>query len=99
MAEESAAKKIGRNRPPRVHITYDVETEGAQELKEIPFVMGVLADLSGDRPDDLSDEELARRDQGEMGDRKFREVDGNTFDQFMKAKKPRVTMEVDNTLT
>src|SRR5262245_38001775 len=99
MSTESAQKKIGRNRPPRVHIEYKVETGDATELKEIPFVMAVLADLSGDRPDDLDDVELAKRDLGEIADRKFREVDGNSFDKFMKAKKPRVTLEVDNTLT
>lgn len=96
---ESSADRIARNRPPRVHIGYKVETGDATELKEIPFVMAVMADLSGDRPDDLSDEELAKRDLGELGDRKFREVDGNSFDKFMKAKKPQLSFEVDNTLT
>src|SRR5215470_14900988 len=96
---DSAQDKIGRNRPPRVHINYKVEVGDATELKEIPFIMGVMADLSGDRPDDLSDEELAKRDLGELGDRKFREVDGNSFDKFMKAKKPQLSFEVDNTLT
>jgi type VI secretion system protein ImpB len=89
MGRESSQKSIGRNRPPRVHITYDVEVGDATELKEIPFVMGVLSDLSGDREEDLP----------EIGDRKFTEVDSDTFDRFLKSQKPRVAMEVENTLT
>ncbi len=89
MGAESSQKKIGRNRPPRVHITYDVETGDATELKELPFVMGVMADLSGDRAEEMAP----------VGERKFSEVDANTFDKFMKGQKPRVAFEVDNTLT
>jgi len=89
MGLESHQKKLGRNRPPRVHITYDVETGDATELKEIPFVMGVMADLSGDRAGEAP----------EVGERKFSEVDAHGFDKFLKAQKPRVTFEVDNTLT
>jgi type VI secretion system protein ImpB len=99
MSNGSSQDFIGRNRPPRVHIGYKVETGNATELKEIPFIMGVMADLSGDRPDDLSEEEMANRDLGELGDRKFREVDAHSFDKFMKAKKPQLSFEVDNTLT
>jgi type VI secretion system protein ImpB len=89
MGLESAQKKVGRNRPPRVHITYDVEEGDATVLKEIPFIMGVMADLSGDR-----EEEAAP-----VSERKFTEVDAFTFDNFLKAQKPRVAFEVDNTLT
>ena len=96
---ESSQKQIGRNRPPRVQIAYDVDTGAATEKVELPFIMGVMADLTGDRPDDLSDEEMKKRDIGEIGDRKFREVDAPTFGKFMKAKKPRVVMEVDDTIS
>jgi type VI secretion system protein ImpB len=89
MGAESSQKKVGRNRPPRVHITYDVEVDGATELKEIPFVMGVMADLSGDNASELPD----------IGARKFSEVDAHTFDKFLKAQRPRATFEVENTLT
>lgn len=89
MGAESSTKKIGRNRPPRVHISYDVETGDATELKEIPFVMGVMSDLSGDGAESLP----------EVTDRKFSEVDAFNFDKFLKAQQPRVAMEVDNTLT
>jgi len=89
MGTESSQKKIGRNRPPRVHVTYDVETGDATELKELPFVMGVMADLSGDRAEEMPG----------IGERKFSEVDAHTFDKFLKGQKPRVAFEVDNTLT
>ena len=90
MSAESSQKKVGRNRPPRVHITYDVDVgDDVTELKEIPFRMGVMSDLSGDNADQLP----------ELSERKFTEVDANTFDKFMKSQKPAVTLEVDNTLT
>jgi type VI secretion system protein ImpB len=89
MGAESSTKKLGRNRPPRVHITYDVETGPSTEVKEIPFVMGVMSDLSGDNASELPD----------IGDRKFSEVDAHTFDKFLKAQRPRAVFEVENTLT
>jgi type VI secretion system protein ImpB len=86
---ESIQHKLDRVRPPRVHITYDVETGGAIEMKELPFVMGVLADLSG-KPD----EPLPR-----LRDRKFVEIDRDNFNDVMKGMKPRLTFRVDNKLT
>jgi type VI secretion system protein ImpB len=96
---ESSQKQIGRNRPPRVHITYDVDTGPATEKVELPFIMGVMADLSGDRADDLSEDEMKKRDVCDISERKFREVDAHTFGKFMKAKKPRVAFEVEDTVT
>jgi type VI secretion system protein ImpB len=89
MARESTQHKLDRVRPPRVHITYDVEIGDAIELKELPFVMGVLADLSG-KPD----EPLPR-----VRDRKFVEIDRDNFDDVMKGMKPRLAFQVDNKLT
>jgi type VI secretion system protein ImpB len=86
---ESIQHKLDRVRPPRVHITYDVETGGAIEMKELPFVMGVLADLSG-KPD----EPLPR-----LRDRKFVEIDRDNFNDVMKGMKPRLAFRVDNKLT
>jgi len=80
--------KIDRVRAPRVHITYDLEVGGASEMKEIPFVVGVLADLSG-RPD----EPLPK-----MKDRKFVEIDRDNFNSVLAAMKPRVAFKVDNKL-
>src|SRR5512142_694711 len=89
MARESTQQKLSRVRPPRVHITYDVEVGDAIELKEIPFVMGVLSDLSG-KPE----EPLPR-----LRDRKFVEIDRDNFDAVMKGMKPRLAYRVDNKLT
>lgn len=89
MPRESVHKKLGRIRPPRVHITYDVETGGAIEMKELPFVMGVLSDLSG-KPE----EPLPR-----LRDRKFVEIDRDNFDAVLKGMKPRLAYNVENTLT
>jgi len=89
MARESTQHKLDRVRPPRVHITYDVEVGGAIELKELPFVMGVMADLAG-KPD----EPLAR-----LRDRKFIEIDRDNFNDVMKGMKPRLAFQVDNKLT
>lgn len=89
MARESTQHKLDRVRPPRVHITYDVEIGDAIEMKELPFVMGVLADLSGN-----PDEPLAR-----LRDRKFVEIDRDNFNAVMKGMKPRLAFWVDNTLT
>lgn len=87
--KESIQHKIDRVRPPRVHITYDVEVGGAIENKELPFVLGVLGDFSG-QPDEL----LPR-----VKDRKLVEVDRDNFDQVLAAMKPRLAYRVDNKLT
>lgn len=88
MARESIQKKITRVRPPRVHITYDVEVGDAIQLKELPFVVGVLADLSG-KPE----EPLPR-----LRDRQFTEIDRDNFNSVLKGMKPRLTYRVDNKL-
>lgn len=85
---ESLQHKLDRVRSPRVHITYDVETGGAIEMKELPFVMGILADLSG-KPE----EPLPR-----LRDRKFVEIDRDNFNEVLKGMKPRLAYRVDNRL-
>jgi type VI secretion system protein ImpB len=89
MGRESTQHKLDRVRPPRVHITYDVEIGDAIELKELPFVVGVLADLSG-KPD----EALPR-----LRDRKFVDIDRDNFNDVLKGMKPRLAYKVDNKLT
>lgn len=88
MARESIQGKLGRVRPPRVHITYDVEVGDAIQMKELPFVVGVLADLSG-KPD----EPLPA-----VKDRKFVDIDRDNFDAVLKGMKPRIAYRVDNKL-
>src|SRR5579863_5304478 len=88
MARDGTQKKLDRVRPPRVNITYDVETGGAIESKELPFVMGVLADLSG-QPNDA----LPR-----LKERQFVEITLENFDTVMKNARPRVAFTVDNKL-
>lgn len=85
---ESTQKKVGRVRAPRVHITYDVEVGDAIEMKEIPFVLGVLGDFSG-KPE----EQLPR-----MKDRKMIEIDRDNFDKVLAGMKPRVAFGVENKL-
>lgn len=85
---ESTQHKLDRVRRPRVHLTYDVEIGGAIEMKELPFVVGVLADLTG-KPD----EPLPR-----LKDRKFVEIDRDNFDKVLSGLKPRLAFQVDNTL-
>ena len=87
--KESRQKFIARNRAPRVQIEYDVEIYGSEKKIQIPFVMGVLADLSGKPAEPLPD----------IADRKFLEIDIDNFDARMKAMKPRVAFTVPNTLT
>jgi type VI secretion system protein ImpB len=89
MARESTQHKLDRVRSPRVHITYDVEIGDAIEMKELPFVMGVLGDLSG-KPDTP----LPR-----LRDRKFVEIDRDNFNDVLKGMKPRLAFRVDNKLT
>jgi type VI secretion system protein ImpB len=89
MGKPSSQKFIGRNRAPRVQIEYDVELYGASKKVQIPFVMGVMADLSGD----------ARENLPPIDERKFVDVDSENFDERMKAIKPRVAINVENALT
>ena len=89
MAKKSAQKFIARNRAPRVQIEYDVEVYGAEKKIQLPFVMGVLADLSGKPEEALPP----------VGERKALEIDVDNFDERLKAMKPRVAFQVPNTLT
>lgn len=86
---ESLQHKLDRVRAPRVHLTYDVEIGDAIEMKEIPFVVGVLGDLSG-KPD----EPLPR-----LKDRKFVEIDRDNFNKVLEGMKPRLAYRVDNKLS
>lgn len=89
MAKASGQKFVARNRAPRVQIEYDVEVYGSQKKVQLPFVMGVLADLSGKPAEALPG----------LADRKFLEIDVDNFDDRLKATKPRVAFNVPNTLT
>ncbi len=79
--------KLKKVRKPRVHITYEVETEGAVEVKELPFVVGVLGDFSGDPTEELKP----------LRDRKFIQIDRENFDQVMRRMSPGLRMRVENT--
>ena len=85
----SAQKFIQRNRAPRVQIEYDVELYGAEKKVQLPFVMGVMSDLSGNPKEPLSP----------VADRKFVDISVDNFDDRLKAMKPRVAFQVPNTLT
>ena len=89
MAKTSSQKFIGRNRAPRVQIEYDLETYGSEKKVILPFVMGVMADLSGKPAEALPS----------VDERSFLEIDVDNFDQRMKAMKPRAAFRVPNTLT
>ena len=89
MGKESSQKFIARNRAPRVQIEYDVEVYGAEKKIQLPFVMGVMADLSGQPADPLAP----------VAERKFLEIDVDNFDERLKAMKPRVAVQVPNTLS
>jgi type VI secretion system protein ImpB len=89
MPRESVNKKIERVRPPRVHISYDVEVGNAIELKELPFVMGVLGDFTGQ-----PEEPLAR-----LKERKFVEVTPDNFDGVLASMKPHLAYTVENKLS
>lgn len=89
MAKDSLQHTLDRVRSPRVHITYDVEIGDAIEMKEIPFVVGVLGDYSG-KPD----EPLPK-----LKDRKFVEIDRDNFNSVLEGMKPRLAFKVDNKLT
>lgn len=89
MAKESTQHTLDRVRPPRVQITYDVEIGDAIEMKELPFVVGVMADLAGNKP----------HDQGKLKDRKFVEIDRDNFDDVLRSIKPRAVLQVDDKLS
>lgn len=91
MGKESTQHKLDRIRPPRVQITYDVETGGAIEMKELPFVMGIMADLSGNPEQPLPNLKDPKR--------KFVDIDRDNFDDVMKGMAPRLAYKVDNKLT
>ncbi|MEJ2394941.1 MAG: type VI secretion system contractile sheath small subunit [Candidatus Thiodiazotropha sp.] len=89
MAKQSSQKFIARNRAPRVQIEYDVEVYGAEKTIQLPFVMGVMADLSG-RPEEALPPVV---------ERKILEIDVDNFNERLKAMKPRAAFRVPNTLT
>ena len=89
MAKKSSQKFIARNRAPRVQVEYDLELYGAEKKVTLPFVMGVMADLSGKPAEDLPP----------VADREALEIDVDNFDKRLKASKPRVSFQVPNTLT
>lgn len=86
---ESYQHKIDRVRPPRVQITYDVETNGAEPIKELPFVVGVMAALSGHRDE---------KELGPLRERKFQNIDRDNIDKVMADAAPKLNLSVDNTL-
>jgi type VI secretion system protein ImpB len=85
---ESFQQRRKRQRPTRVNLVYEVETGGAMVKRELPFIMGVMSDLSGDGRDDLPD----------ITDRQFVEIKPDNFDKVLKGMKPRLTYAVDNKL-
>lgn len=89
MAKQSAQHKLDRVRPPRVQITYDVEVGGAIELKELPFVVGVLGDFTGNPQEPLP----------KLKDRKFVEVNPDNFDTVLEGMKPHLSFAVENKLS
>jgi len=89
MPRESTQHKLDRVRSPRVHITYDVETGGAIELKELPFVVGVLGDFTGQPTEPLP----------KLKDRKFTEVNPDNFDTVLEGMKPHLAFSVENKLS
>ena len=84
--QDSIQKKLSKVRAPRVHLTYDVEIGDAIETKEIPFVVGVMGEFSGD----------STLEQPKLKDKKFVEIDLDTFDEVMSGLAPRATFKVDN---
>src|SRR5215471_18585158 len=89
MGRQSAQHKLDRVRPPRVQITYDVEIGGAIELKELPFVVGVLGDFTGQPEKPLP----------KLKERKFVEVNPDNFDSVLEGMKPHLAFSVDNKLS
>ena len=104
MGRESVQHKIDRVRRPRVHITYDVETGGAPEKKEIPFVVGILADLSSEAKtyrvkDDTKPAGFDERPLPRLTERSFDELDRDNIDDVLWKYRPEITLDVDNKLT
>lgn len=89
MPSDSIQKKLGRVRPPRVHVTYDVEVGDAIEKKELPFVMGVLGDFTGQPEQPLP----------KLKDRRFVEVTPDNFDSVLESMKPHLAFSVENKLS
>jgi type VI secretion system protein ImpB len=89
MAKASTQHKLDRVRPPRVHVTYDVEVGDAIEIKELPFVMGVLGDFTGQPTEPLP----------RLKDRKFVEVNPDNFDSVLEGMKPHLAFAVENKLS
>jgi len=89
MPQESVQKKLERVRPPRVNISYEVEIGGAIELKELPFVMGVLGDFTGQPAEPLA----------KLKDRKFVDVNPDNFDDVLKSMRPHLAFKVENKLS
>ena len=89
MAKDSTQHKLDRVRKPRVQITYDVEVNGAMQLKELPFVVGVMGDFSGKQEKPLPP----------LKDRKFIQIDRDNFDQVLAGMNPRAAFRVDDKLT
>ncbi len=85
---ESIHSKLSRVRKPRVHITYDVETEGAAVKKELPFVVGVMGDFAGQNTEALKP----------LKDRRFVQIDRDNFDEVLKRMNPKLSFKVDNKL-
>lgn len=85
---ESIHNKLKRVRKPRVHITYDVETNGAQVKKELPFIVGVMGDYSGDNTENRKT----------LKERKFVQIDRDNFNSAMAKVNPKLTLDVENTL-
>lgn len=88
MSKDNTQQKLSRVRPPRVQITYDVEVGDAIETKELPFVLGVMGDYSGNRKEPLE----------KLKDRKFVQIDKDNFDDVLKGMAPRLTLQVENKL-
>lgn len=88
MPSESQQQKLNRVRKPRVHITYEVDTEGAQVVKELPFVVGVMGDFSGDPTQELDP----------LNKRKFIDINRDDFNEIMKRMTPGLNLRVENTL-
>lgn len=89
MAQESVQKKLQRVRPPRVQITYDVEVGGAIQLKELPFVMGVMGDFTGQPSEPLP----------RLKDRRFVDVNPDNFDSVLESMRPHLAFAVENKLS
>src|ERR1700724_4490754 len=88
MAKQSTQHKLDRVRPPRVHVTYEVKVGDAIEIKELPFVMGVLGDFTGQPTEPLAP----------LRDRKFTEVNPDNFDSVLEGMKPHLAFAVENKL-